>query len=224
MLKVVFNPWKNPLKTYFPFKKAVMLLTIPFILTHLKSSANDSIIALNLNAQTLAEQALAFDTELPGKANEIFDAPAFIPQPRQTTSVFRRKRTNVREHEFGIGGNVLGATMNYASAYLQYSLSRVLQVEGGLDLSTVYAGFNLFPKVIEKIEGLSPYMGLMIGYSDPDNLKTANGIYAYMPVGIRYLTADNWYICLELAATTADNVRSSPLFVGVKLGFLFKRD
>lgn len=146
------------------------------------------------------------------------------PQPRQTTSVFRRKRTKVGEGEFGIGGNVLGPTLNYASACLQYSFSRALQAEAGLDLSSVYAGFNLFPRVILRTEGLAPYMGLMIGYSDPDNRKTANGVYAYMPVGIRFLTTGQWYICAELAATTADNVRSSPLFLGLKLGLLFKRE
>lgn len=138
-------------------------------------------------------------------------------------SVLRRRRTIVREQAFGVGGNLLGPTLGYASAYLQYSYGRVIQMEAGLDLSTVYTGLNLYPHVFNRIEELSPYMGLMIGYSDPLKQNIAKGIYAYMPVGMRYVTSDDWYICFEIAATTASTVQTAPLFLGIKLGYLFKR-
>jgi hypothetical protein len=212
----------NPKETYIYRTVAALLLCM--FLSQPKILANDSLLHFTCTVEVLSDATIT-ENPLPySPESHIIEIPAGNPQPRQTTSVFRRKRTKVGERELGIGGNVLGPTMNYASAYLQYSFSRVLQAESGLDLSTVYAGFNLFPRIIEQIEGLSPYMGLMIGYSDPDNLKTANGIYAYMPVGIRYVTRADWYMCLEFAATTADNVRSSPFFLGVKLGLLFRRD
>lgn len=141
----------------------------------------------------------------------------------QQNSVFRRRRSMVREQALGVGANLLGPTLGYASAYLQYSYGRVIQAETGIDLSTVYAGINLYPHVFNRFEELSPYMGLMIGYSDPLRQNIAKGIYAYMPIGMRYVTADDWYVCIEIAATTASTVQTAPLFLGIKLGYLFKR-
>lgn len=141
----------------------------------------------------------------------------------QQNSVLRRRRSMLREQALGIGANLLGPTMGYASAYLQYSYGRVIQAEAGIGLSTVYTGINLYPQVFNRIEELSPYMGLMIGYSDPIKQNIAKGIYAYMPVGLRYLTPDDWYVCIEIAATTASTVKTTPLFLGIKLGYLFKR-
>jgi hypothetical protein len=43
-----------------------------------------------------------------------------------------------------------------------------------------------------------------------------------MPVGIRFTTPDDWYVCAEISATTASSVRTAPLFLGIKLGYLFK--
>ena len=141
----------------------------------------------------------------------------------QQNSVLRRRRSMLREQALGIGANLLGPTMGYASAYLQYSYGRVIQAEAGIGLSTVYTGINLYPQVFYRLEELSPYMGLMIGYSDPIKQNIAKGIYAYMPVGMRYLTTDDWYVCIEIAATTASTVKTAPLFLGIKLGYLFKR-
>jgi hypothetical protein len=141
----------------------------------------------------------------------------------QQNSVLRRRRSMVREQALGVGANLLGPTLGYASAYLQYSYGRVIQMEAGLDLSTVYTGINLYPHIFGRIEELSPYMGLMIGYSDPLKQNIAKGIYAYMPIGLRYITSDDWYVCVEIAATTASTVQTAPLFLGIKLGYLFKR-
>jgi hypothetical protein len=141
----------------------------------------------------------------------------------QQNSVLRRRRSMVREQALGVGANLLGPTLGYASAYLQYSYGRVIQMEAGLDLSTVYTGINLYPHIFGRIEELSPYMGLMIGYSDPLKQNIAKGIYAYMPIGLRYITSDDWYVCVEIAATTASTLQTAPLFLGIKLGYLFKR-
>lgn len=138
------------------------------------------------------------------------------------TSVLRRRRTLIRYQSIGIGANLLGATLGYASVYLQYSVGKVVEFESGADLATVYGGMKLYPEILARLEELRPYMGLMIGYSDPSRNNAAKGIYAYMPVGIRYLTQDDWYLCAELAATTASSVRTAPLFLGIKVGYLFK--
>jgi hypothetical protein len=153
------------------------------------------------------------------------ETPAFhfsSPQNSNQTSVFRRRRSLLRNQSLGIGANLLGPTMGYTSVFLQYSPGEVVQTEVGADLSTVYGGITLYPKIEGKIEDLSPYMSLMIGYSDPARKNTAKGIYAYMPVGLRYITQDDWYISFEIAATTASTVKTAPLFMGVKLGYLFK--
>jgi len=149
--------------------------------------------------------------------------PAVYYYSLQQNSVLRRRRSMLREQALGVGANLLGPTMGYASAYLQYSYGRVFQAEAGIDLSTVYTGINLYPQVFYRLEELSPYMGLMIGYSDPIKQNIVKGIYAYMPVGMRYLTTDDWYVCIEIAATTASTVKTAPLFLGIKLGYLFKR-
>lgn len=180
--------------------------------------ANDSLIVQNnVNFHQPAE----------GYTTDLFLPESPIPYvsytASQQNSVFRRRRTMVREQAFGVGANLLGPTLGYASAYLQYSYGHVIQAEAGLDLSTVYAGINLYPHVFGRIEELSPYMGLMIGYSDPLKQNIAKGIYAYMPIGMRYVTADDWYVCIEIAATTASTVQTAPLFLGIKLGYLFKR-
>jgi hypothetical protein len=140
----------------------------------------------------------------------------------QQATPFRRKRTVRPAQAFGIGGNLLGPTLGFASVYMQYSYGQMLQAEAGIDLSTVYGGLNIYPPLPLSVEGLSPYMGLMIGYSDPARQNLARGIYAYMPVGFRYVTPDDWYICVEFAATTSSNIKTSPLFLGIKLGYLFK--
>lgn len=149
--------------------------------------------------------------------------PSAFYTSSQQNSVIRRRRSMVREQALGVGANLLGPTLGYASTYLQYSYGRVIQAEAGIDLSTVYTGINLYPHVFNRFEELSPYMGLMIGYSDPLKQNIAKGIYAYMPIGMRYVTADDWYVCIEIAATTASTVQTAPLFIGIKLGYLFKR-
>lgn len=141
----------------------------------------------------------------------------------QEFSLLRRRRSMIRHQALGVGANLLGPTLGYASAYLQYSFGRVVQAEAGLDISTVYTGLNLYPHVFNRIEELSPYMGLMVGYSDPLKQNIVKGVYAYMPVGVRFITPDDWYVCAELAATTASKVGTAPLFFGIKLGYLFKR-
>ncbi|MFZ5431094.1 MAG: hypothetical protein ACOZDD_12740 [Bacteroidota bacterium] len=159
-------------------------------------------------------------TPLPGQEALAYHINA--PQNSNQTSVFRRKRSMLRNQAMGIGANLLGPTMGYTSVFLQYSPGEVVQTEIGADLTTVYGGITLYPKIPGRIEGLSPYMGLMIGYSDPARKNIAKGIYAYMPVGLRYVTQDDWYVSIEMAATTASTVKTAPLFMGVKLGYLFK--
>lgn len=148
--------------------------------------------------------------------------PAMLPQSGNQRSILRRRRTMRREQFLGIGGNLLGPTLGYASVFLQYAPGKVIQAETGADMTTVYGGLSLYPKVNSRVEGLGPYMGLMLGYSDPNQKNLAKGIYAYMPIGIRYVTIDDWYVSFEVAATTASSVRSAPLFMGIKLGYLFR--
>jgi hypothetical protein len=144
--------------------------------------------------------------------------PGIAPQPMP----LRRKRSMRAEKALGTGINMLGPSMNYGSAYLQYSVGRVFQAEAGIDLSTVYGGICLYPMHTSKIQGLAPYMGLMIGYADSTAKILNEGIYAYMPVGMRYLAPDRWFMSFELAATTSHNIRTGPLFAGLKLGYLFR--
>lgn len=163
-------------------------------------------------------------SNLKGLSNKHIISSSGLPGiSSQEFNLLRRRRPMMRDQALGVGANLLGPTLGYASAYLQYSIGRVVQAEAGLDLSAVYAGINLYPHVFNRIEELSPYMGLMIGYSDPLRQNIAQGIYAYMPVGMRYVTSDNWYVCVEIAGTTASNIRTAPLFLGIKLGYLFKR-
>ena len=225
MLKIDPIPEQNPFNTYKLRKTVLLLFLLIFLCFSSEVRAKNQITPAGITCENPPENP-GETKETPARegGTNTVDVYTNIPQPRQTTSVFRRRRTKLQSREMGIGGNLFGPTLNFASAYLQYSFSRALQAESGLDLSTVYAGFNLYPRLVQQFEGLSPYMGLMVGYSDPDNLSTATGIYAYMPVGLRYVTTNDWYICLEFAATTADNVRSSPLYLGLKMGFLFKRN
>lgn len=208
------------------FKFKLETLIVAILLTiggHGKLAASDSVFVskdfrMNSDINILVDNIS--HTWFPVSFHEINS----LPQTTLQTSVFRRRRTMLRQQQLGLGGNILGPTLSIASAYLQYSFIKTAQIEAGLDLATVYAGFNFYPRVIRQNENLSPYMGLMIGYSDPDRNKLVKGIYAYMPVGLRFVTPDDWYICLEIAATTAHNVRTSPLFLGLKMGFLFKKN
>lgn len=183
--------------------------------------ANDSLFNQNNLTYIINGDEVAVEIN-----NNHFLPENFIPSASYTSaqqnSVLRRRRSMVREQALGVGANLLGPTLGYASAFLQYSYGRVIQAEAGLDLSTVYTGINLYPHVLNRYEELSPYMGLMIGYSDPLKQNIAKGIYAYMPIGMRYITADDWYLCIEIAATTASSVQTAPLFIGIKLGYLFK--
>ncbi len=208
-----------------PFKLILETLVIAILLTiggHSKSAESDSAFVRNDFHYDSAIQILTANfnhTWVPASVPEINMLPRTTPQ----TSVFRRRRTMSRQQQLGIGGNIFGPTLSAASAYIQYSFIESAQLEAGLDLSTLYAGFNFYPRVITQNKNLSPYMGLMIGYSDPESNKTAKGIYAYMPVGLRLVTPEDWYVCLEIAATTAHNVRTAPLFLGLKMGFLFNK-
>lgn len=147
-----------------------------------------------------------------------YDIPTQVIQPNP----LRRKRNLRKEKALLVGFNLLGATMNYGSAYLGYALGRVVNLETGLDLTTAYGGVSLHPIQFRRIEGLSPYMGLMAGYAGIGDGPLEEEFYMYMPVGVRYLTPDNWHISLEIAATTADNIRTGPLYGGIKLGYYFK--
>lgn len=148
----------------------------------------------------------------------LIEFPTDASQPHP----LRRRRSLRREKALLVGVNLLGATMNYGSAYLGYALGRVVNLETGIDLSTAYGGISLHPVQFRKIEGLSPYMGLMAGYSGVGSGQQKEEFFMYMPVGVRYLTPDNWHISIEVAATTADNIRTGPLFGGIKLGYYFK--
>jgi hypothetical protein len=217
----VFFPAKSHLRA-FKFKPETLVIIILLAIgSQRKSAAIDStFVCADFHINSVINI-------LPDNISPTwFDVPApeinSLPQTTPQTSVFRRRSTMRRQQQLGLGGNIFGPTLSIASAYMQYSFIKTAQIEAGLDLATVYAGFNFYPRVITQYEFLSPYMGLMIGYSDPERNKTVKGIYAYMPVGIRFVTPDNWYVCLEVAATTAHNVRSAPLFLGLKMGFLFK--
>ena len=217
----VFFPEKSRNRTFIFKPETLVIVILLTIGGHRKSAAIDSTFFsadfLNNSVKTiLSDNICPACITVPGP--EIISLPQTTPQ----TSVFRRRRTMNRQQQLGIGGNILGPTLGIASAYMQYSFIKTAQIEAGLDLATVYAGFNFYPRVITLNENLSPYMGLMIGYSDPERNKTVKGIYAYMPVGFRIITPDDWYVCIEVAATTAHNVRSAPLFLGLKMGFLFK--
>ncbi|HAX95713.1 MAG TPA: hypothetical protein DCY35_04215 [Prolixibacteraceae bacterium] len=146
------------------------------------------------------------------------DFPTEVIQPNP----LRRKRNFRKEKALLVGFNLLGATMNYGSAYLGYALGRVVNLETGLDLTTAYGGVSLHPIQFRRVEGLSPYMGLMAGYAGIGDGPLEEEFYMYMPVGVRYLTPDNWHISIEIAATTADNIHTGPLYGGIKLGYYFK--
>jgi hypothetical protein len=218
----VFFPAKSHLRA-FKFKPETLVIIILLAIgSQRKSAAIDSTFVCADFQITSVINILPdniYPTWITVPAPEMNSLPQTTPQ----TSVFRRRRTMRRQQQLGLGGNIFGPTLSVASAYMQYSFIRTAQIEVGLDLSTVYGGFNFYPRVITQNENLSPYMGLMIGYSMGRN-KQVEGIYAYMPVGIRYVTPDDLYICLEIAATTAHNVRSAPLFLGLKMGFLIKKN
>lgn len=151
-------------------------------------------------------------------SSSILDLPTEAAQPNP----LRRKRNLRNEKALLVGFNLLGATMNYGSAFLGYALGRVVNLETGIDLTTAYGGISLHPIQFRRIEGLSPYMGLMAGYAGIGGGVLEEEFYMYMPVGVRYLTPDNWHISMEIAATTADNIRTGPLYGGIKLGYYFK--
>ncbi len=219
---IVFFPTKSRDKAFLFIQETLVIVIFLTFGSPVKSAAIDSTFASKdfyINSDMLTLYDNIYPSWFPVSLTEISSEPQTTPQ----TSVFRRRRTMRRQQQLGLGGNIFGPTLSVASAYMQYSFIRTAQIEAGLDLSTVYGGFNFYPRVITQNENLSPYMGLMIGYSMGRN-KQVEGIYAYMPVGIRYLTPDDLYICLEIAATTAHNVRSAPLFLGLKMGFLIKKN
>lgn len=146
------------------------------------------------------------------------DIPSDVSQPHP----LRRRRSLRREKALIVGANLLGATMNYGSAFFGYAIGKVVNLEAGIDLTTAYGGISLHPIQFRRIEGLSPYMGLMAGYKGSGNGQKAEELYMYMPIGVRYITPDNWHISIEVAATTADNIRTGPLYGGIKLGYYFK--
>lgn len=143
--------------------------------------------------------------------------------PSEQPLTLRQKRNLRREHFAGLSVNILGPTLGYGSVSMNYSIGSTSQIEAGIDLSTVFAGFNLYPVRLSRAENFSPYMGLMVAYGRKISSDKKDDIYMYMPVGIRYVNDDNWFFSLEVAATTADHVSSSPFYAGIKLGYLFRQ-
>lgn len=148
---------------------------------------------------------------------------AAIPDLTKQSLTLRRKRNLRREHFAGLSFNLLGPTLGYGSVSMNYSIGNTSQFEAGIDLSTVYAGFNLYPVQINRGGNFAPYMGLMVAYGRKISSEKEDDIYMYMPVGVRYLNDDNWFFSVEVAATTADHVSSSPFYAGIKLGYLFRQ-
>jgi len=222
LLSFAFFTAKPPFRSFRFNLKTLITVILLTIGSHGKLAASDSVSVSNDFHIHSTINTLADHIYLTGVPVSMHERNS-LPQKTLQTSVFHRRRTMSRQQQLGIGGNILGPTLSLASVYLQYSFIKTAQIEAGLDLATAYAGFNFYPRVINQNENLSPYMGLMIGYSDPERNKLVKGIYAYMPVGLRFVTPDDWYVCLEVAATTAHSVRSAPLFLGLKMGFLFKK-
>lgn len=173
---------------------------------------------------TPQREIATFSPGLPedGENSFLHNAGTF-PYPARQTLSLRQRRNLRREHYAGLGVNLLGPTLGYGSVCMNYSIGNTSQLEAGIDLSTVYAGFNLFPVRVSRAERLSPYMGLMAAYGRKTGTDRKDDIYMYMPVGIRYLNDDNWFFSFEVAATTADHVSSSPFYAGIKLGYLFRQ-
>ena len=144
------------------------------------------------------------------------------PYPSGQSLTLRQKRNLRREHFAGLSVNIFGPTLGYGSVSMNYSIGSTSQIEAGIDLSTVYAGFNLYPIRLNRAETFAPYMGLMVAYGRKISSENKDDIFMYMPVGIRYLNDDNWFFSVEVAATTADHVSSSPFYTGIKLGYLFR--
>lgn len=122
---------------------------------------------------------------------------------------------------FGAGVTLLGASLETGSVFLQYGLGTSLQAEAGAGTRALYGGLILYPLPARRLEGFSPYMGLLAGYSANERNRYRKDAYMYMPVGVRYVRYDHWFISAEIAATTADNLKWGPLVAGIKLGFLF---
>ena len=141
--------------------------------------------------------------------------------PSEQSLTLRQKRNLRREHFAGLSVNFLGPTLGYGSVSMNYSIGTVTQIEAGIDLSTVYGGINLYPLRLDRGDNFSPYMGLMVAYGRKISSDKKDDIYMYMPVGIRYLNDDNWFFSVEVAATTADHVSSSPFYTGIRLGYRF---